>query len=306
MRKVPILTPIMLTLALSMLLISPTVMANSGDSETEDALRNKAEVMLKLLNITERRANQTLELLKENLGSIPEDINAMYQEALKLYNQSGEAYDEGNYSECIELGRRAMARFEFCLKNACRLLMGEVEEFMAWRGLTVALKRLREFIDRVKALRDKAWNEFEELRDDIEKYVDPLIEEANDMANEAEELIKSGNYVDASRAIGEGHSKAAHALATLNKLLKGRIAAIKRANRYIERCFERLRERIRERTKNMERNRARAILNKLDQITRKLEKLSEFQNDEEVRERLREKLMEIQNMLNELLEEIGD
>ncbi|MEM1570267.1 MAG: hypothetical protein QXG56_06050 [Candidatus Bathyarchaeia archaeon] len=304
MRKVQVLAPILLTLALSMLLVSPIVMADNGDSETEDALKNKAEVMLRLLEITERRANQTLELLEDTLGGIPEDINATYQEALRLYNQSGEAYDEGNYSRCIELGRRAMARFEYCLKNACRLLVGEVEELMAWRGLTVALERLREFIDRVKALRDKAYEEFPSLQGNITKLVDPLIEEANDTANEAEELIESGRYIDASKAIGEGHSKAAHALAALNKLLKGRVAAIKRANRYIERHFERLRERIRERTRNMERNRARAILNKLDQIADKLEKLKEFRGDEEVRERLRERLTEIQGMLEELLEEL--
>ncbi|MEM3792978.1 MAG: hypothetical protein QXH47_06670, partial [Candidatus Bathyarchaeia archaeon] len=65
MRKVQVLAPILLTLALSMLLVSPIVMADNGDSETEDALKNKAEVMLRLLEITERRANQTLELLND-------------------------------------------------------------------------------------------------------------------------------------------------------------------------------------------------------------------------------------------------
>ncbi|MBS7614108.1 hypothetical protein KEJ48_07735 [Candidatus Bathyarchaeota archaeon] len=304
MRKVQVLTPIMFALVLSTLIVSPIVIAdNDNDAE---GLENRAKVMLRLLEITERRANQTLELLNETTGGIPEDINATYQDALSLYNQSKEAYNNGNYSGSIELGRRAMSKFEYCLKNACRLLMGEVEEFMAWRGLTVALERLREFIDRVKALRDKAWGEFEGLREDIEEYVDPLIEEANATANEAEELIKSGYYVNASKAIGEGHSKAAHALAALNRLLKGRIAAIGRAKRYMWRVFERLSERIRERARHMERVRARVILNKLDQIADKLEKLKGIPSDEEVRERLRERLTEIQDMLEELLEELED
>lgn len=304
MKRIQVLTSIMLALILGTLLVSPMVMADNDDDVGD--LENRARVMLRLLEITERRANQTLELLNETLGEIPEDINATYQEALRLYNQSKEAYDDGNYSGCIELGRRAMARFEYCLKNACRLLMGEVEEFMAWRGLIVALERLREFIDRVKALRDKAYEEFEGLRDDIEDYVDPLIEDANASANEAKELIESGDYVNASRAIGEGHSKAAHALAALNRLLKGRAAAISRAERYMERAFERLKERIRQRTRHMEKGRARAVLNKLDQIAGKLEKLKEIPSDEEARERLRERLMEIQGMLEELLEELED
>lgn len=304
MRKVQVVTSIMLALILGTLLVSPMVIADNDD-DTEN-LENRARVMLRLLEITERRANQTLELLNDTLGGIPEDINATYQEALSLYNQSREEFDAGNYSGSIALGRRAMARFEYCLRNACRLLMGEVEEFMAWRGLTVALERLREFIDRVVALRDKAYGEFEELQDDIEEYVDPLIEEANDTANEAEELIEKGDYVNASKAIGEGHAEAAHALAALNRLLKGRAAAIGRTKRYMERAFERLSERIRQRTRHMEKNRARAVLNKLDQIARKLEKLKEIPSDEEARERLRERLTEIQGMLQELLEELED
>jgi mevalonate kinase len=200
----------------------------------------------------------------------------------------------------------AMAKFELCLKNACKLLVGEVGEAMAWKGLTVALNRLRSFIDRVKALRDKVYSEFEELRENITKSVDPLIKEANDSANEAEELIKEGNYTGASKAIGEGHAKAAHALVALNKLLKSRAVAIRRAKRYIERNFEKFGERVRQRTRQMERTRARSILNKLDQIADKLEKLKGFTSDEEVKEKLRERLTEIQKMLDELLKELGD
>jgi hypothetical protein len=282
------------------------VMANN-DNDATDELK-KAEVMLKLLEITKNRANETLELLNDTIGNIPDDINATYQEALNLYNQSAEAFKDGDYSGCIALGRTAMTRFEFCLKNACKLLVGEVEEAMAWKGLTVALNRLRSFIDRVKALSDKVYSEFEDegLRGNITKSVNPLINEANDSANEAEELIKKGDYVNASKAIGEGHAKVAHALATLNKLLKSRAVAIGRAKRYIERNFEKIGERVRQRTRQMERTRARNILNKLDQIADKLEKLKGFTSDEEVKEKLRERLTEIQKMLNELLEELGD
>ncbi|MEM2849836.1 MAG: hypothetical protein QXI36_06150, partial [Candidatus Bathyarchaeia archaeon] len=115
-----------------------------------------------------------------------------------------------------------------------------------------------------------------------------------------------GDYVNASKAIGEGHAEAAHALAALNRLLKGRAAAIGRTKRYMERTFERLSERIRQRTRHMEKNRARVVLNKLDQIAGKLEKLKEIPSDEEARERLRERLTEIQGMLQELLEELED
>jgi mevalonate kinase len=279
------------------------VMANN-DNEATDELK-KAEVMLRLLEITKNRANETLELLNDTIGEIPDDINATYQEALSLYDQSAKAFENGNYSGCIALGRMAMTKFELCLKNACKLLVGEVGEAMAWKGLTVALNRLRSFIDRVKALRDKVYSEFEELRDNITNSVDPLIEAANDLANEAEELIKEGNYTGASKAIGEGHAKAAHALAALNKLLKSRAVAIGRAKRYIERNFEKFGERVRQKTRQMERTRARSILNKLDQIADKLEKLKGFTSDEEVKEKLRERLTEIQNMLDELLKELG-
>jgi hypothetical protein len=280
------------------------VMANN-DNEATDELK-KAEVMLRLLEITKNRANETLELLNDTIGEIPEDINATYQEALSLYDQSVKAFEDGNYSGCIALGRMAMTKFELCLKNACKLLVGEVGEAMAWKGLTVALNRLRSFIDRVKALRDNVWREFEELQDNITNSVDRLINEANDSANEAEELIKKGDYVNASKAIGEGHAKAAHALDALNKLLKSRAVAISRAKRYIERNFEKFGERVRQRTRQMERTRARNILNKLDQIADKLEKLKGFTSDEEVKEKLRERLTEIQNMLDELLKELGD
>jgi len=305
LKKTQVLTATMFTLLLTTLFASPMVMAGNNDEAT-DELKNKAEVMLRLLEITRNRANETLELLNETTGEIPEDINATYQKALSLYNQSEEAFKDRNYSGCIALGRMAMARFELCLKNACRLLVGEVEEVMAWRGLTVALERLRRFISCVKALRDKVYDEFEELRGAIEDNVDPLIEVANDSANEAEALINSGDYVDASKAIGEGHAEAARALAALNRLLRGRAVAISRAKRYIERNFEKFGERVRQRAGQMERIRARGILNKLDQIAGKLEKLKGFTSDEEVRERLRERLMEIQEMLNELLEELGD
>ena len=308
MKKAQVLTAVMFTLLLTTLFVSPMVMAGNDDEAT-DELENRARVMLRLLEITRNRANATLELLNETIGEIPSDINATYQEALSLYNQSVEAFEDGNYSGCIALGRMAMARFEFCLKNACRLLVGEVEEVMAWRGLTVALDRLRRFIDCVKALRDKVYDEYDELeglREAIEANVDPLIEAANDSANEAEALINSGDYVNASKAIGEGHAEAAHALAALNRLLRGRAVAIGRAKRYIERNFEKFGERVRQRARQMERARARSILNKLDQIAGKLEKLKGFASDEEVRERLRERLMEIQEMLDELLEELGD
>jgi hypothetical protein len=281
------------------------VMANN-DNEATDELKDKAEVMLRLLEITKNRANETLKLLKDTIENIPEDINTTYQEALNLYNRSVEAFEDGNYSGCIALGRTAMTRFEFCLKNACKLLVGEVEEVMAWRGLTVALNRLRSFIDRVKTLRDNVCSEFEELQVVIENSVNPLINEANDLANEAEELINERNYTGASKAIGEGHAKAAHALAALNKLLKSRAVAIRKAKRYIERNFEKFGERVRQRTRQMERTRARNILNKLDQIADKLEKLKGFTSDEEVKEKLRERLTEIQKMLDELLEELGD
>jgi hypothetical protein len=280
------------------------VMANN-DNDATDELK-KAEVMLRLLEITKNRANETLELLNDTIGEIPEDINATYQEALSLYDQSVKAFEDGNYSGCIALGRMAMTKFELCLKNACKLLVGEVGEAMAWKGLTVALNRLRSFIDRVKALRDNVWREFEELQDNITNSVDRLINKANDSANEAEELIKKGDYVNASKAIGEGHAKAAHALDALNKLLKSRAVAISRAKRYIERNFEKFGERVRQRTRQMERTRARNILNKLDQIADKLEKLKGFTSDEEVKEKLRERLTEIQNMLDELLKELGD
>ena len=305
MRKTQVLTAVMFTLLLTTLFASPMVMANN-DNEATDELKDKAEVMLRLLEITKNRANETLKLLNDTTGNIPEDINATYQEALNLYDRSVKAFEDGNYSGCIALGRMAMAKFELCLKNACKLLVGEVEEAMAWKGLTVALNRLRSFIDRVKALRDKVYSEFEELQENITNSVDPLIKEANDSANEAEELIKEGNYTGASKAIGEGHAKAAHALAALNKLLKSRAVAISRAKRYIERNFEKFGERVRQKTRQMERTRARSILNKLDQIADKLEKLKGFTSDEEVKEKLRERLTEIQKMLDELLKELGD
>ncbi len=305
MKKAQVLTAVMFTLLLTTLFASPMVMADN-DNEATDELKNKAEVMLKLLEITRNRASETLELLNKATGEIPDDISATYQEALSLYDQSVEAFKDGNYSRCIVLGRMAMAKFELCLKNACRLLVREVEEVMAWRGLTVALDRLRRFINCVKALRDKVYEEFGGLQEAIETNVDPLINATNDLANEAESYISSGDYVDASKAIGEGHAKAAHALATLNKLLRGRAVAIGRAKRYIERNFEKFGERVRQKARQMERIRARNILNKLDQIASKLEELKGFTSDEEVRERLRERLMEIQNMLEELLEELGD
>lgn len=229
----------------SMVTAIPTALADGSDTASEE-LRYKAEALIQLLNQTMEKVNATLRFLNTTLGGLAPEAYERYQAALELYGNATRLYEEGNYTEAIRLSFKTLQMFKLCLKAAVG-----VEETGAYRRLKAALWRLNLTIERVERARNMLLRAFSSLEANITGTVDPLIEEARQLAEEADQALEAGNVSGAAALIGRAHAKAAQALAAMNRIVNSKFIMALRIRHYIKICFARFAARARHRARRL-------------------------------------------------------
>jgi len=220
----------------------PITLADQEETSSEEELKCKAKALIQLLNQTAEKVGDTLGFLNETLGGVAPEAHERYQRALELCENATRLFEEGNYTEAIKSGFKALQMFKLCLKVAIGV---ETEDAEACRRLEAALRRLNINIQRAEMVRDMLLNAFPSLGDNVTEAVDPLIEEARQLAEEAGQALEEGNVTGAATIIGEGHAKVAKALAAMNRLVNSEIVMALRIKHYIVVCFASFAARVR-------------------------------------------------------------
>ena len=245
MRMLKPLSAVMILLLLGSIAAAiPITLADQEETSSEEELKCKAEALIQLLNQTAEKVDDTLGFLNETLGGVAPEAYERYQRALELCENATRLFEEGNYTEAIKLGFKALQMFKLCLKAAIGV---EVEEVEACRRLEAALRRLNVTIQRAERARHMLLNAFPSLGGNVTEVVDPLIEEARRLAEEAGQALEEGNVTGAAALIGEGHAKVAKALAAMNRLVNSEIVMALRVKHYIVVCFSGFAARVRRR-----------------------------------------------------------
>lgn len=220
----------------------------------------KLEQILDLAEKARIRANVSLQIA-QNLGFDISRLREMYNLGLQLMNR---AANEGNYSYALQ----AMNAFRECIRNSTKMISEDKANIsMGWMGLTVAVNRLEEFVEKV----NESAQALKAYGVDVSS-VEKLLEEVNDTIAEIKSLLAAGNVSGAAKLLGDARAKAAEALALLKMIAHSERIMARRMERYMNK-FEEARSRIYD----------------------KLRRVPPI-----IRERIRSKLDEIESLMNEV------
>ncbi|MEM1559682.1 MAG: hypothetical protein QXH79_05410 [Candidatus Bathyarchaeia archaeon] len=191
----------------------------------------KLEQIIDLAEKARIRANVSLQIA-QNLGFDISRLREMYNLGLQLMNR---ALGEGNYSYALQ----AMNAFRECIRNSTKMIAEDKSNIsMGWIGLTVAVNRLEEFVERV----NESAEALEAYGVDVSS-VENLLKEVNDTIAEIKSLLADGNVSGAAKLLGDARAKAAEALATLKIIAHSERIMARRMEKYIDK-FEEARSRI--------------------------------------------------------------
>lgn len=255
------------TILLSMLVCTPlTVYAVQGNAASIlQRLDMEKEFILDVAEKARIRAEIAIRLSLK-LGIDTSTLNETFKLGLELMKNATVEYERGNYDAALLYALRAMNTFRECIRNAT-ITIREDNVSMGWMGLTVASMRLEEFIDRVNFSR-----RILEERYNITANAINLLVEANDTLAMIRELLAEGNVSGAAKLLGEARVKANEALRILRELARSEYVMGARMERYL-----------------------RGIENAKSKIYEELKRYPQH-----VRERIRSKLSEVEDLLNEV------
>ncbi|MEM2739369.1 MAG: hypothetical protein QXQ29_01015 [Candidatus Bathyarchaeia archaeon] len=254
MKRVTWIVPCILMLSI-LVYIPLAIYAYQGGVAYRFQGKNE-ESIEQIIDLAEKariRANVSLQI-SQNLGLDISQLREMYDLGLQLMNR---AMSEGNYSYALQ----AMNAFRECVRNATKTIAGDKANVsMGWMGLTVAVSRLEEFVEKVD-------NSAQVLKADGVNIslVEDLLEEVRVTIGEIRDLLNTGNVSGAAKLLGEARAKAAEALAILRRMACAEHMIARRMERYLEK-FEEARSKIYDRLRGFPQQMRERMRLKLDEV----------------------------------------
>ncbi|MCX8162315.1 MAG: hypothetical protein N3E44_04925, partial [Candidatus Bathyarchaeota archaeon] len=111
----------------------------------------RLEQIMDLVEKARIRASISLQL-SQNLGFDISRLQEKYRLGLQLMDNASLEYRNGKYVEALNYAFQAMNAFRECIRNATKTIAEDrANVSIGWMGLTVAVDRLEEFVERVNS-----------------------------------------------------------------------------------------------------------------------------------------------------------